>query len=42
MIVIGVALGTAAALAAGRILQRLVEGMQPVEILLCLSRFLHS
>jgi predicted permease len=32
MILIGVALGTASALAAGRVLQRLVQGMQPVEI----------
>jgi predicted permease len=32
MIVIGTALGTAAALAGGRVLQRLVEGMQPTEI----------
>ena len=32
MIVIGTALGTAAALAGGRILQRLVAGMQPTEI----------
>jgi ABC-type antimicrobial peptide transport system permease subunit len=32
MILIGVALGTAAALAAGRVLQRLVQGMQPAEI----------
>ena len=32
MIVIGVALGTAAALVAGRVLQRLVEGMQPFAI----------
>ena len=32
MVAIGVALGTAAALAAGRVLQRLVEGMQPVAI----------
>ncbi|MGB9465415.1 MAG: ABC transporter permease [Candidatus Acidiferrum sp.] len=31
MILVGVALGGAAALAAGRILQRLVEGMQPTE-----------
>jgi predicted permease len=31
MIVIGVWFGTAAALAAGRVLQRLVEGMQPIE-----------
>jgi putative ABC transport system permease protein len=31
MILVGVALGTAAALAAGRVLQRLVEGMQPAE-----------
>jgi len=32
MILVGLALGTAAALAAGRVLQRLVEGMQPAEI----------
>ncbi len=32
MIVIGTALGTAAALAGGRVLQRLVAGMQPIEI----------
>jgi predicted permease len=32
MILIGVALGTAAALAAGRVLQQLVQGMQPIEI----------
>jgi ABC-type antimicrobial peptide transport system permease subunit len=32
MIVIGVTLGTGAALAAGRILQKLVEGTQPIEI----------
>jgi predicted permease len=32
MILVGVALGTAAALAAGRVLQKLVEGMQPIEI----------
>jgi predicted permease len=32
MIVIGTALGTAAALAGGRILQRLVAGMQPIEV----------
>jgi predicted permease len=32
MIVIGTALGTAAALAGGRVLQRLVAGMQPTEI----------
>ncbi len=32
MILVGVALGAAGALAAGRILQRLVEGMQPAEI----------
>jgi putative ABC transport system permease protein len=31
MIVMGVALGTCAALAAARVLQRLVTGMQPVE-----------
>jgi ABC-type antimicrobial peptide transport system permease subunit len=31
MILVGVALGAAAALAAGRILQRLVDGMQPTE-----------
>ncbi len=31
MIVVGVALGTAVALAAGRVLHRLVEGMQPIE-----------
>lgn len=29
MILVGAALGTAAALAAGRVLQRLIEGMQP-------------
>jgi predicted permease len=32
MIFVGVALGTAAALAAGRVLQQLVQGMQPIEI----------
>ncbi len=32
MILVGVALGAAAALAAGRVLQKLVEGMQPIEI----------
>jgi putative ABC transport system permease protein len=32
MILVGVALGTAAALAAGRVLRQLVEGMQPIEI----------
>ena len=32
MILVGVVLGTVAALAAGRVLQRLVEGMQPGEI----------
>jgi putative ABC transport system permease protein len=32
MIVVGVAIGTAAALAAGRVLQQLVQGMQPIEI----------
>ena len=32
MIVVGVAIGTAAALAAGRVLKQLVEGMQPIEI----------
>lgn len=32
MILVGVALGTATALAAGRVLQRLVEGMQPAEL----------
>ncbi len=32
MIVVGVALGTAAALAAGRILLRFVEGMQPTDL----------
>jgi predicted permease len=32
MIAVGVALGTAAALAAGRVLHRLVEGMQPTEV----------
>ncbi len=32
MIVVGAAVGTAAALAAGRVLQRLVEGMQPTEV----------
>jgi ABC-type antimicrobial peptide transport system permease subunit len=32
MILVGVALGSAAALAAGRVLQKLVEGMQPIEI----------
>jgi predicted permease len=32
MIVIGTVLGTAAALAGGRVLQRLVAGMQPIEI----------
>jgi putative ABC transport system permease protein len=32
MIVVGVALGTAAALAAGRVLLRFVEGMQPVDL----------
>jgi predicted permease len=31
MILIGAAVGTAAALAAGRVLHRLVEGMQPIE-----------
>jgi predicted permease len=31
MIIVGVGMGTAAALAAGRILDRLVEGMQPTE-----------
>jgi putative ABC transport system permease protein len=31
MIVVGLALGTAVALAAGRVLHRLVEGMQPTE-----------
>ena len=32
MIVVGVAIGTAAALAAGRVLQQLVQGMQAIEI----------
>jgi predicted permease len=32
MILVGIALGTAAALAAGRVLQQLVQGMQPTEI----------
>ncbi len=32
MILVGVALGMAAALAAGRVLRQLVEGMQPIEI----------
>jgi len=32
MILIGVGFGTAAALAAGRVLHRLVEGMQPIEV----------
>jgi ABC-type lipoprotein release transport system permease subunit len=32
MILIGVALGTLAALAAGRVLRQLVQGMQPIEI----------
>jgi predicted permease len=32
MICVGIALGSAAALAAGRVLRQLVEGMQPVEI----------
>jgi len=32
MILVGVALGTAAALAAGRVLRQLVQGMQPIEI----------
>jgi ABC-type antimicrobial peptide transport system permease subunit len=32
MILVGVALGTAAALAAGRVLQQLVQGMQPIGI----------
>jgi ABC-type antimicrobial peptide transport system permease subunit len=32
MIVVGVALGTAAALAAGRVLLRFVEGMQPTDL----------
>ena len=32
MTVVGVAIGTLAALAAGRVLQRVVEGMQPMQI----------
>jgi ABC-type antimicrobial peptide transport system permease subunit len=32
MILVGAALGTAAALATGRVLQRLIEGMQPTQL----------